>query len=169
MINLSGDEIFLHVTVKGKTERCLPPETFQNQIKARKILFGFSENYWVSKDTMRQQVMCADNSRLRVVEVQRLPSDQKMIILWDVYCRHRDSDLLDFIRDRYPNIIVQFVPVSLTEIYQPLDILFNAEFKITLATLKNKRAAQKFDGWLLERDNSVKKQQVRARNESKNH
>ena len=88
-----------------------------------------------------------EDYRKRTVQENELPTDQKMIILWDVYCRHRDEDLLALIRDEYPNIILLFVPANLPEICQPLDIYFNAEFKVTLANLRNKRIAEEFEAW----------------------
>ena len=96
---------------------------------------------------MRQQIMRAEDYRRQVVEARRLQEDQKMMILWDVYCRHRDKDLLTHIREEYPHIIILFVPANLTDICQPLDIYFNAEFKVTLASLRNKRVADMFDSW----------------------
>jgi hypothetical protein len=146
-MNLCGGIVFFHTTVKGKTDRCLLPAYFRNQSMFSKILFGFSENHWVSKHTMRQQIMRAEDYRRQVVEARRLQEDQKMMILWDVYCRHRDKDLLTHIREEYPHIIILFVPANLTDICQPLDIYFNAEFKVTLASLRNKRVADMFDSW----------------------
>ena len=76
-----------------------------------------------------------------------LESDQKMIILWDVYCRHRDPDLLELIQEEYPHIVLLHIPANLTEICQPLDIYFNSQFKVKLASLRNKRVAEQYDEW----------------------
>lgn len=66
--------------------------------------------------------------------MKRAP-DQKMIVLIDVYCRHRDKEFLDLVKQRYPNILLLFVPANITEIGQPLDIYYNASFKMILARL----------------------------------
>ena len=112
-------------------------------------MFGHSDNHWVSKATMRDQVAQVERYRQEVVAEKGYDADQKMIILWDVYCRHRDRDLLDHIKEDYPNIIVPFVPANLTELCQPLDIYFNAEFKMKSATIRNNRIAMMFEKWHL--------------------
>ena len=146
-INLMGEIIFFHTTVKGKTPRCLPPQEFRNEQRFAKIIFGFSENHWVSKQTMRQQILHAEQYRQSVIETSGLSPNQKMIILWDIYCRHRNPDLLKLIKEEYPHLVILFVPANLTEICQPVDIYFNAEFKVTLASLRNERIAGLFDEW----------------------
>ena len=95
-----------------------------------------------------------EDHRKRLVEERNLNLDQKMIILWDVYCRHRDPDLLELIRNEYKHLIILFVPANLTEICQPLDIYFNSEFKVKLASLRNERVAESFEKWRAERVNN---------------
>ena len=146
-INLAGTILFFHTTVKGKTEKCLPKKSFRDRPDMQKIIFGYSDNHWVSKTTMRDQVRLVEDYRKKMIEERRLQADQKMIVLWDVYCRHRDTDLLDFIKSEYPNVIVLFVPANLTETCQPLDVCFNSEFKVKLASLRNERVALSYEEW----------------------
>ena len=73
-----------------------------------------------------------------------------MIIFWDVYCRHHDQQLLDHINKVYPNIIFFFVPSNLTELFHPLDIYFNAEFKMKSATISNTHIENIFEEWELD-------------------
>ena len=80
-------------------------------------------------------------------------SAQKMIVLWDVYCRHRDEDLLKMIKEEYANIIVLFVPANLTEICQPLD-------KVKLANLRSERMAKAFEAWRVLPDRGQEKFRV---------
>ena len=138
-VTMEGDLVFFHTTIKGKTVRCLPSEDFRSKEefnpKMGKILFGFSENHWVSKDTMKEQIVEADRYHKEIINEKGLDANQKMLIIWDVYCRHRDADLLEWIRKEYPNIIILFIPANLTEICQPLDIYFNALFKTILNRL----------------------------------
>lgn len=58
-------------------------------------------------ETYRKQVIENDAA---------LSSSQHMIIIWDVYCRHRDGDLLKWIRKEFPFIIILFVPANMTEV-----------------------------------------------------
>ena len=49
-----------------------------------------------------------------------------MLILWDVYVRHRDPELLEWMKDKYQSILVLYTPANLTEGVQLLDRYFNA-------------------------------------------
>ena len=77
--------------------------------------------------------------RVRKAKEMELPEDQKIIILWDVYCRHRDACLKAWMQETFPHILVLFVPANLTEKGQPLDRWFNAVLKTLLASLRNER------------------------------
>ena len=52
-----------------------------------------------------------------------------MVILWDVYHAHRDKEILEKLKAKYPNLIVLFVPASCTSQLQPLDVYFNQPWK----------------------------------------
>ena len=148
-INYNGDIVLFHTTVRGKTERSLPKPVFRNEQKFKEpVPFGFSvsPNHWVSKDTMREQVTFIENYRVRMCFTNGWEHDSKLLILWDVYVRHRDQDLVVWMRITFPNIIVLFIPANLTEICQPLDRYFNALMKTILYTLRNtQNAEQVFD------------------------
>ena len=63
--------------------------------------------------------------------------------------------MLKLIATEYPHLFILFVPANLTEICQPLDIYFNAEFKTTLASLRNHRAAKLYETWSSEHENNT--------------
>mmetsp|Transcript_14770 Transcript_14770/g.22095 ORF Transcript_14770/g.22095 Transcript_14770/m.22095 type:complete len:98 (+) Transcript_14770:240-533(+) len=84
---------------------------------------------------MREQLEEANRYHQRVIHEKGLPAEQKMLIIWDVYCRHRDADLLAWIKERFPNILILFIPANLTEMCQPLDLYFIALFKTILNRL----------------------------------
>ena len=149
-INAVGDILFFHVTTKGKTAACLPKAEFRNQQQFTggggdtKMMFGYSDNHWVNKATMRVQVMEAEEYRKRMILRLGLEDDQKMLIIWDVYCRHKDKCLREWMKTTFPHIIVLYVPANLTEMLQALDVYFNAVFKTTLSHLRNKRVANEY-------------------------
>ena len=146
-ITAEGVIPFFHVTIKGTTDRCLPRQTFRSDPKFNgetKLMFGYSQNHWVSKDTMRDQVNECESYRRRIVREQNLAEDQRMIVLWDVYVRHRDPELLEWMKNTYPYIVLIFIPANLTELCQPLDIYFNARFKTLLTRLKNEYVTSEF-------------------------
>lgn len=129
--------MLFHTTFKGKTDRCLPSRACRAEEQfSRPVLFsfGFSKNHWVSKETMREQVVAIEKYRKGVIGADSsLGNDQKMIVIWDVYCRHRDDELLQWMRTDFPQIVVLFVPANMTEICQPLDVFFNAPLKTAMA------------------------------------
>ena len=88
--------------------------------------------------------MEAESYHRRVIDQKGYNDDRKMLIIWDVYVRHRDQDLLDWIEGSFSHIIVLFIPANLTEICQPLDLYFNAKFKMIYAWIRNKDNAIKF-------------------------
>lgn len=151
-VTAEGKMVFFHTTIKGKTDRCLPNTTFMNNINTNnpytKILFGYSENHWVSKQTMRAQVKEVEQYRKKLVEDENLVDEEtKVLIIWDVYCRHRDDDLLQWMRQEYPQILLLFVPANLTELCQPLDIYFNARFKTILSRIAGENRVTEFRAW----------------------
>ena len=138
-LSFLGEILFFHTTIKGKTVQCLPSPAFRAREEFKppftEIMFGHSENHWVTKQTMKDQVLMADKFRREYAASNGLDPNTKMLILWDVYCRHRDGDLREFMAENTPNLIVLFVPANLTEKGQPLDIYFNAAFKVSYKRL----------------------------------
>jgi hypothetical protein len=68
-----------------------------------------------------------------------LPSDQKLILLMDVCCRHKDKSLFKYIKEKCSDILVLFVPANLTSLGQPLDVGFNFVFKRNVAQARQAR------------------------------
>ena len=132
-VNAAGYLVLTCTTIKGKTSRCQPSQQIQALFKDH--LFTQSSNHWVSKETMRLQLTELEKYRVSTVAKMKLADNQKMVVLLDVYCRHRDADFLDWVKTDLPNIIIIFVPANITEIGQPLDIYFNAYFKMRLSRL----------------------------------
>ena len=153
-ITAEGKVPFFHITVKGKTKKCLPNAAFRNksrftgeEVCRPEILFGFSQNHWVSKETMLQQVEKVEEYRVKISNEEGLGDDCKLLILWDVYCRHRDHDLLSTMKDKYPHLLVLFIPANLTELCQPLDIYFNATFKTKMSALMGTHRVEEYNKW----------------------
>jgi hypothetical protein len=51
------------------------------------------------------------------------------MILWDVYSSHRDEELLKSLKQKYPYLLIMFVPASCTGELQPLDVGVNGPWK----------------------------------------
>ena len=92
---------------------------------------------------MREQIIEVEKFRVSIFIVKGLSKDSKMLILWDVYVRHRDKDFLEWMKCTFVHIIVLFIPANLTEIGQPLDRYFNACLKRMLYQLRNEQNAER--------------------------
>ena len=95
--NCNGDGALFYAAVKGKTTRSLPKPTFRNQQKFKQpVKFGFSvsSNHWASKETMREQVIEIEKHRVRMCFTNVWEHEYKLLILWDVCVRYRDTDFV---------------------------------------------------------------------------
>ena len=93
---------------------------------------------------MCQQIKQAKKHCTYIVSEKGYTPQKKMLVVQNVYVCHRDPELLEEIEVKYPNIVILFIPANLTKICQPLDIWFNAQFKVTYATIRNTRVAKLF-------------------------
>ena len=114
---------------------------------------------------MIEQVLKVEKYCQRVVQQKNLDKDSKLLILWDVYCRHHDNDLIMFRKTKLPNLIVVFVPVNLTELIQPLDRAFNAQFKCKLNRLHEERMINAASDWWMATQDRFRKDAVAAEKE----
>ena len=92
---------------------------------------------------MMAQVRAAEEWRKSLCERHGFPLDSCMLILWDVYSKHRDGVLLAWMKEEFPCLIVLFIPANLTELLQPLDCFLNAKFKLLIAALLNAQNAER--------------------------
>ena len=109
LVMYEEDIILFHTTIKGKTQACLPPATFHQQdlfTDAVPVYFDDSENHWVTKETMHNQILEIEMYCKKIVSTKNLPEDSKMLVLWDVCCCHQDKELKAFMAAHTPNIIV---------------------------------------------------------------
>ena len=56
-----------------------------------------------------------------------------MIVLWGVYFRHFDPELLWWLKQEYPCLATIFVPTNITDLCNPLNIYLNANLNTTLS------------------------------------
>ena len=56
-------------------------------------------------------------------------------MLWDVFWTHRSPEIVTWLREEYPNLILLFVPPSCTPVLAPLDVDFNGPWKQSMIFL----------------------------------
>ena len=54
---------------------------------------------------------------------------QNFVLILDVYSVHRDASFQSWVKAKYPQLILLFVPASFTPYLQPLDVAVNSVFK----------------------------------------
>jgi hypothetical protein len=107
--------------------------------------FTHTENRWANHDTTCQFVencvypfyakRCRDHGKT--------PGKQKMMLLVDCWSGHCSDRWLEWMRLRYPEIILFFIPPNMTSVCQPADVGINKPWKA--------RNKQKFNKWTEER------------------
>jgi hypothetical protein len=151
VITASGDLVLMQLIFQGSTVGCLPDELFRSAHAElfEIMVWSFTDNHWQGKQSIQQVLKRLELYRKATIVKLGLPADQKLLLIWDVYCRHRDHDLLqDFLPAHCPNFIILFVPANMTELAQPLDVGFNFQFKNAIANARNIRNATAAAAWL---------------------
>ena len=119
----------------GETVRSEPAPDIK--LKYPEIIHSHSSSHWSTLDTMK---LLVDNLFTQYVcptmRNQHLdPTVTKWLLLWDVYSSHRSQPLFEYLKAKYPNLIILFVPANCTPVLQPLDVLFNATWKSFISNL----------------------------------
>ena len=63
---------------------------------------------------MQGQVAAIDLYRIKMCALKGWPEDLKVLILWDVYVHHRDTDLIEWMKNEFKHIIVLYIHANLT-------------------------------------------------------
>ena len=120
----------VQVVWQGKTTACCPKQSVQEMFSKR-LSHVFSPTHWSTPSTVLQLVRGLYNSYVEptMLRMQLDPTQQKWILLWDVYTTHRDATVLESLKREFPNLILFYVPASCTSELQPLDKGFNHPWK----------------------------------------
>jgi hypothetical protein len=142
--SLHGDLLPLQLIFAGKTDRCLPPATFDS--KAARVHLTCSENHWSSQETMRQWLQEVLQPYInRCIAEHQLNSDASAVLVLDVWAVHKSEQFRMLLRTHYPHIHLVFVPANCTSKLQVADVALQRHFKVAIRSSFNTWAAQQID------------------------
>ncbi|KAF5381325.1 hypothetical protein D9615_008430 [Tricholomella constricta] len=139
MVSIANDGTLLpfQAIYKGSTNGSLPSCNSRSMKAALDAGFLFepskTSTYWSTQETMKSFV----NNILvphydRVIKRDNLRPDQRRLWQIDCWSVHRSDEFLNWMAAKHPLIIVHFVPVRMTGLFQPSDVGFQRAFKHSL-------------------------------------
>jgi hypothetical protein len=124
----SGHLLAPQIIFQGKTDRCHPeatPETIRNRFH-----ITHSENHWSSQITMTEYIkFIVDPFIQTIIEKKNLHQDQKAIIVLDCWSVHKSAEFRGFVKKKYPNLLLVYIPPNCTSKLQVADVALNYSFK----------------------------------------
>ena len=118
-ISLSGELLPPQIIYAGKTNRCHSQYGFPDSWSVT-----HSPNHWSNEATMLEY---CDSIVLPYLRKKRVHSNQKALIILDVFAAHRCETVKEKFNSM--NCILVYVPAGCTGDLQPLDLAVNDEYK----------------------------------------
>ena len=127
----AGDFLPFQQVWGGKVAKSLPSKEADGMAEALKHGFVFSTAASTTSPrshftTLKSMIEYVDGIVVpfidRVVKEDNLPTDQKFILLIDVYPVHAGEEFRDYIHVKHPRCILIFIPGNCTGKFQPADV-----------------------------------------------
>ena len=136
-VSNSGELLPFQAIYQGYSTKTCPSKSAKDYAAADAAGFRFefskSKTYWSTHETMHSLV---DNIIEPYFAKQKatlgLPPSQKAIWKIDVWSVHRSEEFRGWMKDHYPNIILDFVPGGCTPVWQACDTGIQRIFKHSL-------------------------------------
>ena len=101
------------------------------------ITWADRDSHWMSCDAVK---VWLNDVLMPTVREQRsalgTDPDHPFILMWDVYYSHRTEDTLTYIRSKYPELKLVFVPSGCTDFLQIFDVAMGRPFKMYVTKRK---------------------------------
>lgn len=97
----------IQLIYEGKTDRCHPNFKFP-----KGWILSHSESHWANTQTFNDFLVKILLPEVSIIREGNGKSDQKALLLIDVFRAHQDSESLQMLKDN--QILVLFVPPNLT-------------------------------------------------------
>jgi DDE superfamily endonuclease len=106
----------------GKKKRCVPQNPDHPD-----YYYDNSENPATYMTYLEKVVMPDRNATIARLH---LPPDQKALVVCDLHYSHKDSDVLEFMKEN--NLLSLYIPAGCTDVMQTCDTVANKPFKVGL-------------------------------------
>jgi hypothetical protein len=131
-VTASGAFLPPQLIFQGSTERVLPLNREESQFVGWH--FATSDNHWSNADLMEALVVRVLDPYFTSSKTQLgLAPAQKCIVVLDVWAVHRSARFRSFIAEKFPYIILQYIPGGCTGKAQVLDVSVNKPLKAHMA------------------------------------
>ena len=88
----------VQVVWQGKTKASCPIDSVQKKVETE-LSHAYSPSHWSTADTVLELVsnLWINHVKPTMIRNSWDPACQKWILLWDVYCTHRDAKVIEFL------------------------------------------------------------------------
>jgi hypothetical protein len=139
MVSVAADGTLLpfQAIYQGLTKLSLPKADSPNYDEAIeagfKLEFSGTKTYWSNQKTMRSFVdnILAPYLANKKIELS-LPPSQKSLWQIDVWSVHRSAEFRNWMSEKHPSIVVDFVPGGCTGVHQPCDVGIQRPLKLSM-------------------------------------
>ena len=122
-ISLHGEFLPMQLIYGGKTQQSLPRFKFPNEFS----LSANPKHFSNTEESIKFLKEVIEPYIKKQRELLKCPSDQKALVVMDVFTGQMTKDVLDAYKDA--NVCIVNVPPNMTKFYQPLDLTVNGYAK----------------------------------------
>lgn len=129
----------------------VPKQELQDTFK-EDIFCSASPSHWSVPETIKVYItkLYDDYVLPTILDSGLDPARQNWVLLWDCYSVHRDADVRAWAKEKFPTLVLLFVPAGFTYLLQPLDVSVNRVLKALIANLFSKWLTANFKKQLQE-------------------
>jgi hypothetical protein len=127
----AGNLLPFQLIFTGTTDRCLPPRNIGRQeCEDESWHLTYSNNHWSNLQTCKDFVIhILEPYRQKQAKEMGLEKDAKLIWLLDCWSVHMSKDFTSWVKEKYPQILLIFVPANCTSVLQPANVIIQRPFK----------------------------------------
>lgn len=139
IVSCANDIVGLQLIWQGKTDKCHP----SSGLKGDKMHFTHSENHWSNGATMRHLFEKIIGPHIEAVKEElELSPLQRSIVLLDVWKHHYSAEFKAFMSEKFPHILIVYIPPGCTGEAQVCDLVVNKKMKELATTSTSNEIAR---------------------------
>lgn len=126
---------------------------------------GHSTSHWMNKDMAKIWVKEILLPAVREETAKKgLQSDHPFMLVWDVHSSHRHPDVLEWMKEEFPQVRFCFVPAKCTSFLQVVDVGMARPFKMSVTKQKEDWMRREVDVFEFGLDDEARQSELSAEN-----